>query len=94
MATQEQTMKGLQFTRRFTKDGVDVFSQLQYDYRSSVIRNPSGEVVFEMNNVEIPSQWSQIATDSKCPKNRLRHLKGANVAGQAIDIGGVALALR
>ena len=27
------------------------------------IRNPSGEVVFEMNNVEVPKQWSQIATD-------------------------------
>jgi ribonucleoside-diphosphate reductase alpha chain len=28
-----------------------------------VIRNPSGEVVFEMNNVEVPKHWSQIATD-------------------------------
>jgi len=36
---------------------------LKYDYRTSVIRNPSGEVVFEMNNVEVPRQWSQIATD-------------------------------
>jgi len=56
-------MKGLQFPRRFTKDGVDVFSQFEYDYRTSVIRNPSGEVVFEMNNVEVPKRWSQIATD-------------------------------
>jgi len=56
-------MKGLQFARRFTKEGVDVFSQFEYDYRTSVIRNPTGEVVFEMNNVEVPKQWSQIATD-------------------------------
>jgi ribonucleoside-diphosphate reductase alpha chain len=35
----------------------------EYDYRTSVIRNPSGEIVFEMNNVEVPKQWSQIATD-------------------------------
>jgi ribonucleoside-diphosphate reductase alpha chain len=55
--------KGLQFTRRFTKDGVDVFDQFEYDYRTSVIRNPTGEVVFEMNNVEVPKKWSQIATD-------------------------------
>src|SRR5687767_15811803 len=54
---------GLQFPRRFTREGVSVFEQFQYDYRSSVIRNPSGEVVFEMNNVEVPKQWSQIATD-------------------------------
>lgn len=55
--------RGLQFSRRFTKDGIDVFDQFEYDYRTSVIRNPSGEVVFEMNNVEVPRQWSQIATD-------------------------------
>jgi ribonucleoside-diphosphate reductase alpha chain len=35
----------------------------EYDYRTSVIRNPSGEIVFEMNNVEVPKTWSQIATD-------------------------------
>ena len=55
--------KGLQFNRRFTQDGISVFDQFEYDYRTSVIRNPSGEVVFEMNNVEVPKQWSQIATD-------------------------------
>ena len=63
MAINRQSEKGLQFTRRFTREGVDVFSQFDYDYRTSVIRNPSGEVVFEMNNVEVPKQWSQIATD-------------------------------
>jgi ribonucleoside-diphosphate reductase alpha chain len=63
MSSKKNPMKGLQFARRFTKEGVDVFTQFEYDYRSSVIRNPSGEVVFEMNNVEVPKQWSQIATD-------------------------------
>ena len=55
--------KGLQFQRRYTRDDVNVFDQFKYDYRTSVIRNPSGEVVFEMTNVEVPEQWSQIATD-------------------------------
>src|SRR6195256_4678392 len=63
MTNKTQSMKGLQFRRRFTKDGVNVFDQFQYDYRSSIIRNPSGEVVFEMTNVEVPKTWSQIATD-------------------------------
>src|SRR5579863_1961367 len=63
MATRPQSVKGLQFTRRFTKEDINVFDLFTYDYRSSVIRNPSGEVVFEMNNVEVPAQWSQIATD-------------------------------
>ena len=56
-------MKGLQFSRRFTKENINVFDQFEYDYRTSMIRNPSGEVVFEMTNVEVPKQWSQIATD-------------------------------
>ncbi len=54
---------GLQFSRRFTRDDRNVFELFEYDFRTSVIRNPSGEVVFEMNNVEVPKQWSQIATD-------------------------------
>ena len=54
---------GLQFRRRYTSDEVNVFDQFEYDYRVSVIRNPSGETMFEMNNVEVPRQWSQIATD-------------------------------
>ena len=57
------TKKGLQFRRKYTRDDVNVFEQFEYDYRTSVIRNPSGEVVFEMTNVEVPKQWSQIATD-------------------------------
>jgi ribonucleoside-diphosphate reductase alpha chain len=63
MTNKGQSAERLHFNRRFTKEGVDVFSQFEYDYRTSVIRNPSGEVVFEMNNVEVPKLWSQIATD-------------------------------
>jgi len=55
--------QGLKFDRHFTSDKVNVYDSFEYDYRTSVIRNPSGEVVFEMTNVEVPKQWSQIATD-------------------------------
>jgi ribonucleoside-diphosphate reductase alpha chain len=60
---QASAKSGLQFPRRFTREDVNVFDQFEYDYRTSVIRNPTGEVVFEMNNCEVPKQWSQIATD-------------------------------
>ena len=63
MSSKKQSPKGLQFSRRYTRDDISVFDQFEYDYRSSVIRNPSGEIVFEMTNVEVPKQWSQIATD-------------------------------
>lgn len=63
MGSEQSVRKGLTFLRKYTKDDSNVFEQFEYDYRTSVIRNPSGEVVFEMNNVEVPKQWSQIATD-------------------------------
>jgi len=61
--TKTAAKKGLEFSRRFTKDNVSPFDQFEYDYRDSVIKNPNGEKVFEMTNVEVPKQWSQIATD-------------------------------
>lgn len=54
---------GLKFQRYFTKEGVNVYDHFTYEKRSSVIRNPSGDAVFEMNDVEVPSSWSQVATD-------------------------------
>jgi ribonucleoside-diphosphate reductase alpha chain len=58
-----QNGKGLKVERYFTKEGVNVFDLFKYEKRSSVIRNPSGDAVFEMNDVEVPASWSQVATD-------------------------------
>jgi ribonucleoside-diphosphate reductase alpha chain len=63
MSKKKQPAQGLEFSRQFTKDGVSPFDMFEYDYRTSIIKNPSGEVVFQMDNVEVPRQWSQIATD-------------------------------
>ncbi|MGJ7032351.1 vitamin B12-dependent ribonucleotide reductase [Niabella hirudinis] len=61
--TKKQNRSGLSFNRKFTQDGVSPFDMFKYDYRSSVIKNPNGEVVFQLDDVEVPRQWSQIATD-------------------------------
>lgn len=55
--------EGLRFPRLFTKDGVSPYDMFAYELRSSVIREPSGKVVFEMTDVEVPKTWSQVATD-------------------------------
>ncbi|RVU01767.1 vitamin B12-dependent ribonucleotide reductase [Mucilaginibacter limnophilus] len=55
--------KGLKVSRYFSKEGVSVYDLFTYEKRSSVIRNPSGDAVFEMNDVEVPASWSQVATD-------------------------------
>lgn len=63
MANKKSTNTGLAFSRHFTKEGTSPFDLFEYDYRTSVIKNTTGEIVFQMNNVEVPKQWSQIATD-------------------------------
>ena len=63
MANRKQTPQRLQFSRQYTKEGISPFDMFEYDYRTSVIKNPTGEIVFLMENVEVPKQWSQIATD-------------------------------
>ena len=53
---------GLKINRRYTSPG-DPYKEIVWEKRSSKIANPDGSVVFEMNDVEIPSTWSQVATD-------------------------------
>lgn len=47
MAGKQKNQQRLQFQRRFTKEGVSPFDQFEYDYRTSIIRNPDGEVVLK-----------------------------------------------
>jgi ribonucleoside-diphosphate reductase alpha chain len=63
MPKKSQAAQALQFSRQFTKEDASPFDMFEYDYRTSIIKDPSGKVVFQMDNVEVPKQWSQIATD-------------------------------
>ena len=63
MSNTKKAAKGLPFSRHFTKDDTSAFDLFTYELRTSVIRNPNGEKVFEMTDVEVPAHWSQIATD-------------------------------
>ncbi len=55
--------KGLKVPRYFTRKGENPFESVEYDLRSSVIRDASGKEIFRMDNVEVPKFWSQTATD-------------------------------
>ncbi len=57
------TSQGLKIDRFFTKDEVNVYNLFQYDLRTSVIKDPSGKTIFELKDVEVPTSWSQTATD-------------------------------
>ncbi len=54
---------GLRITRRFSREGEDVFGRFSYERRTSTIRQTDGSVVFELKNIEVPKGWSQVATD-------------------------------
>src|SRR5690606_32747698 len=48
---------------RGAESGFPTTQELVYERRSSVITNPDGSIVFKMEGAEIPSGWSQLATD-------------------------------
>lgn len=53
----------MKIDRLFVKKGESAFDSIEFDTRSSVIRNPDGSIVFEMNDIKVPAHWSQVATD-------------------------------
>jgi ribonucleoside-diphosphate reductase alpha chain len=55
--------QGLTFPRFFTEAGVDPFDEVAWENRTAAIGNERGEMVFEQRDVEIPSFWSQQATN-------------------------------
>ncbi|MBR9703661.1 vitamin B12-dependent ribonucleotide reductase, partial [Candidatus Woesearchaeota archaeon] len=61
--TKADRHSGLTIQKIFTKGDTDPFTKIKFEKRSSVIRNPDGSVVFELKDIEIPTSWSQVATD-------------------------------
>ena len=55
--------RGVPVKRYFTKEGISPFEMCRYEKRTSTIKNPDGSLVFQMNDVEVPSFWTQVATD-------------------------------
>jgi ribonucleoside-diphosphate reductase alpha chain len=53
----------MKILRRFTRPGQSAYDCFEYTKRSSVLRNPDGSIVFELHDIEVPAQWSQMATD-------------------------------
>ncbi len=68
VATSEQPGNGAQrhgltIPRRWTRPGIHPFDEITWELRSATIANEKGEVVFEQKDVEVPSFWSQLATN-------------------------------
>src|SRR6516225_9782913 len=49
--------------RRFTTEGQDPYATVPFRTATSEIRNPDGSVVFRAEGIEVPAEWSQVASD-------------------------------
>ena len=58
----------MKFERRFTTAGSDAYAALEFRSASSEIKNPDGTIVFRAENIEVPAQFSQVATDIMAQK--------------------------
>jgi ribonucleoside-diphosphate reductase alpha chain len=58
----------MRINRRFTTAGNDPYNGIPFKLRTSKIINPDGSVVFEANDIEMPAQFSQVATDIMAQK--------------------------
>lgn len=56
-------LKGLTVPRYFTREGVHPYDEVQWELRTAAITGESGQVYFEQKDVEVPSTWSQLATN-------------------------------
>ncbi len=61
--------------RVFTKEGVDPFSEIEWELRDVIIKNDTtGKVVFEAKGLEFPKSWSQTASQIVAEKY-FRHVE-------------------
>jgi ribonucleoside-diphosphate reductase alpha chain len=53
----------MRIERRFTKDTQSAYGGIAFRKALSEIKNPDGSVVFRLDNIDVPEQFSQVASD-------------------------------
>ncbi len=77
-----RAQKSLVIDRFFTKAGTDVLAEISYAKASSKIKDTDGKTVFEMKDVEVPADWSQLAVDILVSK----YFRKAGVPGTGHEV--------
>ena len=63
-SSRTSTAAGLKVKQEFCPAGVlDPFTTAEWETRSAAIKDESGGILFEQDNCEIPTTWSQLATN-------------------------------
>src|SRR5438477_5926195 len=58
----KRTNGGLHFESEFSAAAVKPFDQIEWEHRTAEITDDSGQIIFKQENVEVPKNWSALAT--------------------------------
>src|SRR6266404_9658273 len=58
----KKPVSGLHFERVFSDPAVKPFDQIEWEHRTAEITDDSGQIIFKQENVEVPKNWSALAT--------------------------------
>ena len=72
----------MRFERRYTQVGKSPFAGVAFRVADSEIRNPNGSVVFQLRNIDVPAEWSQVASDVLAQK----YFRRAGVPARVIRV--------
>jgi len=53
----------MKIQRSFTTQNEDAYAGVPFTTTTSEIRNPDGTIVFQAKDIEVPAEWSQVASD-------------------------------
>jgi ribonucleoside-diphosphate reductase alpha chain len=53
----------MRISRRFTAENSSPYAKIKFRQATSEIRNPDGSVVFKLDDIDVPADWSQVACD-------------------------------
>jgi ribonucleoside-diphosphate reductase alpha chain len=56
-------LDGLTAARRFSRDGVSPYDEVQWEKRTALITDNKGNTIFEQKDVDVPLDWSMTATN-------------------------------
>src|SRR5213075_1342526 len=59
---EKKTNAGVRFERVFSDAAVAPFDQIEWDRRTAEINDDSGKVIFKQEDIEVPKNWSALAT--------------------------------
>ncbi len=77
----------MRITRHYTEAGKSAYEGIEFKTATSEIRNPDGSIVFKLDDVEVPSGWSQVATDIIAQKYFRK--KGVPAALKPVEEDGI-----